>query len=345
MIRVQNVSKNYGERQAIKDLNFEIKTGEVVGFLGPNGAGKTTTMKMLTGFMTPSSGNIEICGFDVQKNPIEVKQKLGYLPETPPLYFDMTVEKYLNYVADLKKVPKKDKTKNIEEVLESLRLTEVKNRLIQNLSKGFRQRVGIAQALVSNPEILILDEPTVGLDPSQVSEFREILKVLKGSRTIILSTHILQEVQASCERVIIINNGQIVAQNTIEELTSMASRSNANSVGASIVKVILKVNRPGDEFRKLLARQNFIESVSLMNGLNSKSYEIICENNETNFESIIRLVLDEKVGLQEFKKDSILLEDVFVELTKNKSEVLETKSKSLKKTSNTLTEQTKENLN
>lgn len=345
MIRVQNVSKNYGERQAIKDLTFEIKTGEVVGFLGPNGAGKTTTMKMLTGFMTPSSGNIEICGFDVQKNPIEVKQKLGYLPETPPLYVDMTVENYLNYVADLKKVPKKEKKKNIEEVLESLRLTEVKNRLIQNLSKGFRQRVGIAQALVSNPEILILDEPTVGLDPSQVSEFREILKVLKGSRTIILSTHILQEVQASCERVIIINNGQIVAQNTIDELTSMASRSNQNSVGSSIVKMILKVNRPSDEFRKLLVRQNFIESVSLMNGLNSKSYEIICENNEANFESIIKLVLDEKVGLQEFKKDSVLLEDVFVELTKNKNEVLEKKSKSLNKNSNSLSEQTKENLN
>ncbi len=344
MIRVQNVSKNYGERTAIKDLNFEIKLGEVVGFLGPNGAGKTTTMKMLTGFMTPSSGSIEICGFDVQKNPIEVKQKLGYLPETPPLYVDMTVGNYLNYVADLKKVPKAEKKKNITEVLESLKLTEVKNRLIQNLSKGFRQRVGIAQALVSNPEILILDEPTVGLDPSQVSEFREILKVLKGSRTIILSTHILQEVQASCERVIIINNGQIVAQNTIEELTSMASRSHQNNLGASIVKVILKVNRPSEDFKKVLARQNYIESVSLANS--SKSYEIICENNEKNFESIVRLVLDEKVGLQEFKKDSILLEDVFVELTKNKSDVSQPKSKVPKQSPNaTLPEQPKENLN
>ncbi len=316
MIRVQNVSKNYGQRQAISNLNFEIQKGEIVGFLGPNGAGKTTTMKMLTGFMTPSQGKIEICGLDIQKNPLEVKQKLGYLPETPPVYFDMTVLNYLNFVADLKKVPKVEKIKNIESVLESLKLAEVKNRLIQNLSKGFRQRVGIAQALVSNPEILILDEPTVGLDPSQVAEFREILKKLKGSHTIILSTHILQEVQASCERVIIINQGQIVAENTIEALTTMTSQANANK--ESLIRILLKVSRPSEAFKNALNQESYIRSVSL----NSKFYEIMCENKEEHFESIVRKVLEQKVGLQELKKDSFLLEDVFVKLTQNKMETL-----------------------
>lgn len=315
MIRVHNVSKYYGERCAIKNLSFEIQKGEVVGFLGPNGAGKTTTMKMLTGFMTPTHGSLEICGFDVQKNPLEVKQKLGYLPETPPVYQDMTVVNYLRYVADLKKVPRKDKPKNIESVLESLKLTEVKNRLIQNLSKGFRQRVGIAQALVSNPEILVLDEPTVGLDPTQVAEFREIIKSLKGTRTIILSTHILQEVQASCERVIIINKGEIVAQNTIEELTTMASSTNLGSSELASVKIILKVSRPSQEFKNLLMKQDYIKSVDF----SLKNYMIICENSEQHFESIVRLVLEEKVGLQEFKKDALRLEDVFVELTKSKT--------------------------
>jgi ABC-2 type transport system ATP-binding protein len=313
MIRVQSVYKNYGHRAAITDLNFEIQKGEIVGFLGPNGAGKTTTMKMLTGFMTPSQGKIEIAGFDVAKNPIEVKKKLGYLPETPPVYFDMTVHSYLAYVADLKKVPAVEKKKNIESVLDSLKLFDVKDRLIQNLSKGFRQRVGIAQALVSNPEVLVLDEPTVGLDPQQVAEFRDILKKLKGNHTIILSTHILQEVQASCERVIIINKGQIVAQNTIEALTEIVQNSEFKSGRDNQVKVYLKVSRPSEEFKKLLGTESYIKSVRLQ----GSQYEIECDNQEEHFESILKNVMDKKVGFQEFRKEHLLLEDVFVQLTQS----------------------------
>ncbi len=311
MIRVQNLSKYYGPRAAIKNLSFEIQKGEIVGFLGPNGAGKTTTMKMLTGFMTPTEGSIEIAGFDVRKNPIEVKKKLGYLPETPPVYSDMTVTAYLRYVADLKLVPKNEKNQNIESTLQSLKLTEVKNRLIQNLSKGYRQRVAIAQALVSNPEVLVLDEPTVGLDPKQVTEFREILKNLKENHTIILSTHILQEVHASCERVIILNQGEIVAQNTIEALTQAVRSKNALAHPDKHVRVFLKVSRPDDSFKSLLESQSYIRSVTLA----SNQYEIECENQEQFFESIVKNVMKHKIGFQEFRKEQLLLEDVFVKLT------------------------------
>ncbi len=313
MIHVQNLSKYYGSRAAIQNLNFTIHKGEVVGFLGPNGAGKTTTMKMLTGFMKPSAGKIEIAGFDVTKNPLEVKKKLGYLPETPPIYMDMTVKNYLNYVADLKAVPKKEKKQNIYATLESLKLADVKDRLIQNLSKGFRQRVGIAQALVSNPEVLVLDEPTVGLDPKQVAEFREIIKKLKGSHTIILSTHILQEVQASCERVIIINEGQIVAQNTIEALTQAVQKSNTQSEPNHQVRVYLKVSRPSDDFRSFLNSQSYISSIHFQ----GSQYEIQCENKEEHFETIVKNVMEQKLGFQEFRKEQLMLEDVFVKLTQN----------------------------
>ena len=313
MIKVQNLSKYYGSRAAIKNLNFEIHKGEVVGFLGPNGAGKTTTMKMLTGFMTPSEGQIEIAGFDVSEQPLEVKKKLGYLPETPPVYMDMTVKSYLNYVADLKAVPKNLKKENIESTLESLKLTEVQNRLIQNLSKGFRQRVGIAQALVSNPEVLVLDEPTVGLDPKQVAEFREIIKKLKGNHTIILSTHILQEVQASCERVIIINEGQIVAQNTIEALTQAVQKNNTMAHPNQQVRVYLKVSRPSENFKSFLDNQSYISSINFK----GSQYEIQCDNDEKHFEDILKNVMDQKLGFQEFRKEQLLLEDVFVKLTQN----------------------------
>lgn len=312
MIRVQGLSKYYGPRAAIRNLNFEIQKGEIVGFLGPNGAGKTTTMKMLTGFMIPSEGTIEIAGFDVQKNPIEVKKKLGYLPETPPVYPDMTVASYLSYVADLKRVPKNEKKENIENTLKSLKLFDVKNRLIQNLSKGYRQRVGIAQALVSNPEVLVLDEPTVGLDPSQVAEFREILKELKGSRTIILSTHILQEVQASCERVIIINKGEIVAQNTIEGLTQ-AVKNKGLAHQNKHIRIFLKVSRPQEEFGSYLEDQNYIRSVKY----SGTHYEIECDNKEECFEDIVRSVLERNMGFQEFRKEQLLLEDIFVTLTQS----------------------------
>jgi ABC-2 type transport system ATP-binding protein len=208
MIEIRELTKNYGPHTAIQGLNFTVNKGEVVGFLGPNGAGKTTTMKIITGFMAPTSGEVKIGGVDVFESPVEVKKRIGYLPETPPVYGDMTVRDYLKFVANLKDVPKAKLKSHVDDALAKTQLTTVAHRMIQNLSKGFRQRVGIAQALVSQPEILILDEPTVGLDPRQVAEIRDLLKALRGQHTIILSTHILPEVEATCERVIIINKGR-----------------------------------------------------------------------------------------------------------------------------------------
>ncbi|MGZ3826152.1 MAG: ABC transporter ATP-binding protein, partial [Bdellovibrio sp.] len=221
MIQVKDLTKDYGSRRAINKLNFSISKGEVVGFLGPNGAGKSTTMKIITGFMAPSHGNASIAGFDVFENPLEVKKRIGYLPETPPVYGDMYVRDYLRYVAALKQVPKTKIEASVDSALEKTNLVNVQKRLIGHLSKGFRQRVGIAQAIVSDPEVLILDEPTVGLDPKQVAEIRELIKALRGHHTIILSTHILSEVEATCEKVIIINNGEIVAEDSIQNLSTM----------------------------------------------------------------------------------------------------------------------------
>ena len=218
VIEIKDLVKKYGENEAVKGISFEIERGEVVGFLGPNGAGKSTTMNILTGYLSSTSGDVKVCGFSILENPNEVKKRIGYLPEQPPLYFDMTVYEYLSFVYDLKGV-KEDKEKHIEEVMETVDIGKVSKRLIKNLSKGYKQRVGLAQALIGNPEVLVLDEPTVGLDPGQIIEIRGVIKKLGEKRTIILSTHILQEVAAICDRVIIINNGQIAAMDTLENLS------------------------------------------------------------------------------------------------------------------------------
>ena len=219
MISAKALTKKYGARTAISDLSFTVNKGEIVGFLGPNGAGKTTTMKILAGCMAPTQGTAHLGGLDVFQNPISAKKKLGYLPEIPPIYMDMNVEDYLKHVALLKLSPKDKISKMVDKAIQTTNLQDVRKRLIQNLSKGFKQRAGLAQALVNDPDILILDEPTAGLDPNQVIEIRETLKRLKGRHTIILSTHILSEVQISCDRVIIINEGKIVTEDSLEGLS------------------------------------------------------------------------------------------------------------------------------
>ena len=211
---------------AVEDISLHIPEGEFFGFLGPNGAGKSTTMKIITGYMAPSHGTASVAGYDVFENPIEVKKRIGYLPETPPVYSDMYVQDYLRYVAELKCVPKERIARLVDNAVEKTNLGDVRKRLIQNLSKGFKQRVGIAQAIVSDPEVLILDEPTVGLDPKQVAEIRDLIKSLKGQHTIILSTHILPEVQATCEKIIIIHEGKIVVQDSIQHLATMDQGKN-----------------------------------------------------------------------------------------------------------------------
>ncbi|MGH7274555.1 MAG: ABC transporter ATP-binding protein, partial [Nitrospiria bacterium] len=220
MIQVEHLTKQFGNRVAIQDLSFEASKGEVLGFLGPNGAGKTTTMRILTGFMPATSGTARVAGYDVWESPQEVKRRIGYLPEQPPLYNDMTVTEYLQFVAKIKGISPKQIKNSVRQVLEQCSLDEVRGRLIGNLSRGFRQRVGLAQALIHRPEVLILDEPTSGLDPKQIIEVRQLIKGLQGTHTVILSTHILPEVTAVCQRVVIINEGRVMAVDTHEGLTA-----------------------------------------------------------------------------------------------------------------------------
>src|SRR6185295_17031379 len=220
MIKVEGLTKRYARNVAVDHISFEVEKGQIVGFLGPNGAGKTTTMRMLTCFMPPTEGTAEVAGFDVRENPMEVKRRIGYLPESPPVYPEMEVIEYLNFVGRLKGVPKANLAARIDEVMQKCAVHDVRYKLIGKLSKGYRQRVGLAQAIVHNPEVLILDEPTAGLDPHQILETRDLIKELAGEHTIILSTHILPEVEQVCERVIIIAKGKLVATDTVENLTS-----------------------------------------------------------------------------------------------------------------------------
>ena len=218
MIKVEHLVKNYGTTCAVDDISFEIEKGEIVGLLGPNGAGKSTTMNILTGYLSSTSGTVSVAGLDILENPKEAKKQIGYLPEQPPLYLDMTVGEYLNFVYQLKGC-KLNKEKHLEEVCDVVKIRDVYHRIIRNLSKGYRQRVGIAQALIGNPEVIIFDEPTVGLDPKQVIEVRNLVRTLGKEHTVILSTHILQEVQAVCDRIIIVNKGKVVADERTENIT------------------------------------------------------------------------------------------------------------------------------
>lgn len=309
MIEVNNLCKNYGERKAIQDINFKISQGDVVGLLGPNGAGKSTTMKIITGFMAPTSGVAKVCGFDVFENPYEVKKRIGYLPEAPPVYLDMTVQDYLNFVSDLKLVDGPKKKGFIEKALQKTQLQDVKSRLIKNLSKGFRQRVGIAQALVSDPDVLVLDEPTVGLDPKQVAEVRELIKELKGQHTIILSTHILPEVQATCNRVIIIHNGQIKAEDSID---------NIEKLNKGLLTVNLKTRKDLGSISELQK----ISGVHHIENVGSSTYRIQIKDEDV-LDQIAQQIIQSGAGLRELTPAVANLEEVFLKLTygENKEQV------------------------
>lgn len=225
MIQVENLTKTFGEYQALKGVSFNVKKGEILGFLGPNGAGKTTTMRILTGFFPANSGSARIAGFDVFDEPFEVKKRIGYLPENVPLYRDMEVEDYLRFVAGVKGVDRDKVKQSVAKAMDDVAVTHMKRKLIGELSKGYRQRVGLAQAILSDPEVLILDEPTVGLDPKQIIDIRKLIKEMAGNRTVILSTHILHEVSMICQRVVIINNGRVIAEDTPENLTGKVQKS------------------------------------------------------------------------------------------------------------------------
>jgi len=251
LIKIENLTKRYGQHIAVDNLNFTVNEGEVVGFLGPNGAGKSTTMNIITGYISATEGTVTVDGYDILDNPEEVKKRIGYMPELPPLYVDMTVKEYLDFVFEIKKANTKNKKQEMERIMELVKITDVQNRLIKNLSKGYKQRVGLAQALVGNPPVLILDEPTVGLDPKQIIEIRNLIKDLGRKHTVILSSHILPEVSAVCERVIIINKGRIVASDTPENLSKRLGESSKLSIRiAANEKQAVKVLRdvPGIKY-------------------------------------------------------------------------------------------------
>jgi ABC-2 type transport system ATP-binding protein len=301
MIEISNLTKRYGSLIAVNKINFSVKKGEIVGFLGPNGAGKTTTMKIITGFMAPTSGTVKVADFDVFENPLEVKKRIGYLPETPPVYTDMLVKDYLEYVARLKKMPSEKISAGVTRAIEKTNIGQVQNRLIGNLSKGFRQRVGIAQALVHNPEVLVLDEPTVGLDPKQVIEIRNLIKELAGDHTVILSTHILPEVTATCERIIIINKGEIAAEDTFEGLSHRMSDTR---------RFYVRVRRP----------QNFESQIKNVGGVKSfkvtnNSFEIELDKSDDSNEKLSEAAVKSGAGLLEFRSVDVSLEDIFLKLT------------------------------
>lgn len=304
MIEVKDLCKDYGQRRAIDHLNFSLKKGDVVGFLGPNGAGKSTTMKIITGFMAPTSGTASVAGFDVFENPIEVKKRIGYLPETPPVYEDMFVREYLEYAAKLKGVQRKDLTRLVDRALDKTNLGSVQKRLIQNLSKGFRQRVGLAQAIVSDPDVLILDEPTVGLDPKQVAEIRDLIRELRGQHTIILSTHILPEVQATCQKVIIINKGKIVIQDTIENLSKIEQ-------GHS--RLFMRFRQEVSDLKAVIADIDGVLSVD--QGSSHREWRVDLRGDDSTIEAVSSRVVQKGLGLLEFSPSKQDLEDVFLKLT------------------------------
>ena len=308
MIEIKNLVKKYGKKVAVDNISFNVRDGEILGLLGPNGAGKSTTMNILTGYLSATSGEVLISGFNILDNPLDAKKKLGYLPEIPPLYMDMTVEEYLKFIYDLKGVKEKDKKKHLEEITETVKITDVKGRIISNLSKGYKQRVGLAQAMVGNPEVLILDEPTVGLDPMQIIEIRSVIKKLGKTHTVILSSHILQEVQAICDRVVIINNGKIAAIDTPDNLAKTISNENKFSLRIS-----------GDE-RSILDVLESISGIKSIKSLgrkerNSIDFIIEAEPDVDVRPEIFTKMANNNLPILSMQTVDMSLEDIFIEVT------------------------------
>ncbi|MFZ5451130.1 MAG: ATP-binding cassette domain-containing protein [Thermodesulfobacteriota bacterium] len=302
MIEVQDLTKYYGPTLAISRLSFEVAQGEIVGFLGPNGAGKTTTLKILSGFLSPSGGTARINGRDCVTESLEVRHSLGYLPETVPLYTDLTVSQFLQFAARAKGAEAKNGNGELSRVVDACGLGEVQNKLIASLSKGFRQRVGLAQALINNPPVLILDEPTIGLDPSQIVEIRQLIKELAGAHTVILSSHILPEVSQLCQRVIIINRGQIVASDTPENLSRQLGHGS---------RVRLTVRGPEGEVAQALQK---IPQVQEVVGEGEGRYLVVAANDQDVRPQLARLVVERGWELLELKAQEFTLEEVFLDL-------------------------------
>jgi ABC-2 type transport system ATP-binding protein len=312
MIKVEGLTKRYARTVAVDNISFEVEKGQIVGFLGPNGAGKTTTMRVLTCFLPPTSGTANVAGFDVLENPLEVKKRIGYLPETPPLYPEMEVDEYLNFVGRLKGISGADIKSKVDDVTGKCALGDVRSKLIGKLSKGYRQRVGIAQAIIHNPDVLILDEPTSGLDPKQIIEIRDLLKALSPDHTIILSTHILSEVEHSCERVIIISQGRLVA---IDSVANLTNRLRGSEAVALEVEAAAGQPAPGD----VQLRLEQVSGVSRVVAKEPKDGHLVFEVESLQGRHIradlARTVVQAGWNLSELRSVGLSLEDIFLQLT------------------------------
>ncbi len=307
MIQVEGVTKRYGPKTAVNNISFEVDRGEIVGFLGPNGAGKTTTMRILSGFLPPTAGTARVGGIDVSEDPIAVKRRIGYLPETPPLYPEMEVDAYLGFVARIKGIATKDVDRRVDGALERTSCTNVRSTLVGKLSKGYRQRVGLAQALIHSPEVLILDEPTSGLDPKQIIEVRELIRSLAGEHTIILSTHILPEVSGTCNRVIIINEGHIEASDTPENLTAQLQGANA---------IVLDVEGPPDDVRGRLVNVPGVRQLVSQDSRNGRTtWRAEVEKDDSVQRRLADAVVNSGWGLYSMQPLGLSLEDIYLKLT------------------------------
>ena len=307
MIEVQNLTKRYGPTLAVSDVSFAVEKGEILGFLGPNGAGKTTTMRVITGYLPPTEGTVRVAGFDVVEQPLEAKRRTGYLPETPPVYPDMRVDEYLAFVARIKGLPRREIKRRLDEIVEKCSIGEVRRRQIGKLSKGYRQRVGLAQALIHNPEVLVLDEPTAGLDPKQIIETRELIKTLAGQHTVILRTHILPEAAKTCQRVVVINEGKVVAAGAPEELTRRL---------LGYGSVLLTVEGPAAEVLDKLQRVGGVNWVEPRESSDRQvTYEIHSEKGKDVRPELARAVVESQWNLLELKTSGLSLEDIFLKLT------------------------------
>lgn len=308
MIEVKNLTKRYGDHLAVDNSSFTVQDGEIVGFLGPNGAGKTTTMNMLTGYLSSTEGEIMIDGIDILEDPVHAKMKIGYLPEVPPLYPEMTVQEYLQFALALKKVPAKNRKEQVEKLLKQTRIKDMQNRLITNLSKGYKQRVGLAAALAGDPDVLILDEPTAGLDPKQITEFRDLIRSLSTNHTIIISSHIMQEIQAVCDKVIIINHGRIIAIDTPEALSQRIMRNN---------KLELRIKGPRAEIVNGLKEIEGITSVDITRIREEGSIDIQVETeDEVDVrEQVFEMCSEKHFPILLMSISEMTLEDIFLQIT------------------------------
>lgn len=316
MIKVKNLVKRYGDHLAVDHLSFHVDKGQIYGFLGPNGAGKSTTMNIMTGYIASTEGEVLIDGHNILEEPEEAKKCIGYLPEQPPLYFDMTVWEYLKFAAELKKIKKSQRAEQVEEVMELTGISDMRNRLIKNLSKGYKQRVGLAQAILGYPEIIILDEPTVGLDPKQIIEIRELIKKLSEKHTVILSSHILSEVSAVCDYVMIINHGKLVASDTTENLSKM-------TLGSNTLELTIKGTK--EEVNKLVSPLEMIRELEWIQSEEEDcvNLKITTEERTDIREQLFYLMAEHKLPILKMESTRISLEDIFLELTEEGNEVVQ----------------------